>query len=70
VVNFGRKAAAFLKAGRAVFVVFWLIQILEGMRNLSQIWGCKTEQLSDLSTIRASYPRFLGSYPQFDSMDV
>jgi hypothetical protein len=67
VVNFGRKKATFRRPGGAFFVDFCLLHILEGMKNLSHIWGCQTEQLSDFSTVRAVYPQFSGSYPQFDT---
>jgi hypothetical protein len=50
-----------------LFCSFCSIQILDRRRNLSQIWGYKTEQLSEFSTVRAVYPQFYGSYPQFGS---
>ena len=52
------------------YFLFCLTQILEERRSRIQIWGFKTEQLSDFSTIRAGYPRFLGSYPHFLLMEA
>jgi hypothetical protein len=33
--------------------------------KIARYRGLKIEQLSDFSTVRAGYPQFLGSYPQF-----
>jgi hypothetical protein len=50
--------------------IFYPVQILDWERIASQIWGSKTEQLSEFSTIRAAYPQFLGSYPHFGFVTV
>jgi hypothetical protein len=63
--NFGRKTPAFRRPDRADFIPVCPVQILEALQNLTHIWGSQTEQLSDFSTVRAVYPQFLGSYPQF-----
>jgi len=68
--NFGRKAAVFRKPERVVFVQISPFQILEARKKLTHIWGYKTEQLSEFSTVRAAYPQFLGSYPQFGGWAV
>jgi hypothetical protein len=52
-------------AERLVKAIFYQSRFWIWTDKIARYRGLKIEQLSDFSTVRAGYPQFLGSYPQF-----
>jgi hypothetical protein len=63
--NLWRKLGEKKGLNRPAKTSFCSIQKLGWEKKGSHIWGYKTEQLSEFSTIRPVYPQFKGTYPQF-----